>query len=58
VLGRIGLAGMFDVGKLTIREAAIAVRAQLEPVPVSESIESEEISRQSEIRILRQVAAQ
>jgi hypothetical protein len=58
VLGRIGLAGMFDVGKLTIREAEIAVRAQLEPVPVSESIESEEVSRQSEIRILRQVAAQ
>jgi Rho termination factor, N-terminal domain len=68
VLGTIVLVGMFEVGKLAVNEATIAFQSQIEihvadgvepeAVAVSEAIAPAEISRQSGVRRLRQVATQ
>jgi hypothetical protein len=67
MLGTIVLCGMYEVGRLAVREAGITFRARLaSPVErdAAETIEGRElkaetlISRQTGVRLLRQVATQ
>jgi uncharacterized protein YjeT (DUF2065 family) len=68
VLGTIVLCGMFEIGRLAVREAGITFRAQLATTvaesDAAETIEGRElkaetlISRQTGVRLLRQVATQ
>jgi hypothetical protein len=68
VLGTIILCGMFEVGRLAVREAAITFQAQIETtvveyvepeaIGVSQSIKPKGISRKTGVRMLRQMATQ
>jgi hypothetical protein len=68
VLGTIVLCGMFEVGRLAVREATIIFQAQVEAtvvesiepeaIGVSQLIKPDGISRKTGVRMLRQMATQ
>jgi uncharacterized protein YjeT (DUF2065 family) len=68
VLGTIILCGLFEVGRLAVREATITFQAQIETTVVecvepeaigaSQPIKPESISRKTGVRMLRQMATQ
>jgi hypothetical protein len=68
VLGTIVVCGLFEVGRLAVREATITFQAQIETTVVecvgpeaigaSQPIKPEGISRKTGVRMLRQMATQ
>jgi hypothetical protein len=68
VLATIVLCGMFEVGRLAVREATLTFQAQIETtvvecvepeaIGVSQPIKPESISRKTGVRMLRQMATQ